>query len=402
MAIRRLLIVTQIGFAMVLVAGAGLLLASFRQLLQVDPGFRSEGVLTASVRFPRARYATEAQLRAVTNRALEAFRHLPGVTVAGYTSAIPFGGEYSDSVIFAEGYLTKPGESLISPKKTTISPGYMEAMGIRLVRGRYFADSDHETARKVILIDERLAKKFWPNQDPIGRRMYYPTDIKHLTQITDKTEMMTVVGIVRPIQLEDLAGTPNSVGACYLPFAQNTWGGGTFSVRANTNAAGLAAMMRAEMAKIDPEVALFEVRTMAERTELSLASRKSAMLLAAGFGMLALFLAAIGIYGVLAYLVAQRNREIGIRLALGSSQAGIFGLLLREGLAMVTVGLLLGLAGASFLSSVVQKQFYGVESMHPLVLSLAAVLLGVVGLAACIVPARHAMAVNPVSVLHEQ
>ena len=172
--IRQSLVIAQIGFAFVLLAAAALLLVSFRQLLKVDPGFNTGGVITVSISAPRSRYPGDPELRALVNRSLEAIRRTPGVTWAGATSDIPFGGNHSDSVIFAEGYEMKPGESLISPRYVSVSPGYFEAMGISMARGRAFDDRDIETAPLAVIVDERLARHFWPNQDPVGRRMYQP------------------------------------------------------------------------------------------------------------------------------------------------------------------------------------------------------------------------------------
>lgn len=400
--VRQGLVVAQIGFAFVLVAGAGLLLTSFNQLLRVDPGYRTEGIVTASVRFPRARYTSDAQLRALMNRSLEAFRSVPGVTATGATSTIPFGGNYSDSVILAEGYVMKPGESLISPKQLTVTPGYMEALGMRLVRGRFFQERDDENALRVIVIDEQLARKFWSGTDPIGKRMYQPSDINNLMKTDERTQWLTIVGVVRSVRLEDLAAADAGVGAYYFPYAQNTGAGGTFAVKTAGDPAPVASALRIEMQRVDPELALFEIRTMAERAEGSLAPRKTSLLLALGFGVLALFLAAVGIYGVLAYLVTQRNREIGIRMALGSSRAGIFQLLLREGLVLVTTGLALGLCGSVLLRGAIEKQIYGVQALEPVVLAGSIALLGAIAVAACIVPSRRATRVDPVSVLNEQ
>jgi predicted permease len=400
--VRQSLVVAQIGFAFVLLVGAGLLLVSFRQLLRVDPGFNSAGVLTASTRAPESRYAGDSELRTLMNRSLDALRRIPGVTAAGATSNIPFGDGQSATVIFVEGYVMKPGESLIAPRQIAVQPGYLEAMSISLVRGRYFDARDNELSPGVVIVDERLAQRFWPEQDPVGRRMYYPQHEKEMLKTDENTRWLTVVGVVRPVMLDDLAGSGSPVGAYYVPYAQNPWRDFTFAVKTAGDPSGLARAVRAGIARIDPELALFDVRTMAERADLSMSSRRTALLLAVGFGVVALFLSAIGIYGVLAYHVTQRRREIGIRVALGSTGAGVVRLVLREGLWLAVAGLATGVAGAVALRKVVENEIYGVGALDPLVVGSVVLLLAAVVLAASVFPARRAIRVHPMRVLNQQ
>lgn len=399
--VRQALVAVEVGFAFVLLAGAGLLLTSFRNLLAVDPGFTSSGVLTASTSAPSARYHSDAEVRSVVKRTLGAIRQLPGVTAAGVTSSIPFGGDYSDSVIFAEGHPMKPGESLVSPHQLDVSPGYFEAMKIRLVRGRYFDDRDDENAQRVIVVDERLARFFWPNQDPIGRRVYRPESANDLLGTSKNTHWWRVVGVVRSVRLTDLAGTKMGYGEYYFPYAQDVSRNFTFAIRTTGDTASATHDVQAAIARVDPELALFDVRTMVERTQLSVSSKRTAMILALSFGGLALFLSGVGIYGVLAYLVTQRRREIGIRVALGSSGAGIVALILREGIALVAIGLVAGFAGAAALRTAIANQIYGVHPMDARVLAGVVVLLAIVAVAACVLPARRALRVDPVVVLTE-
>lgn len=226
--VRQALVVAQIGFAFVLLAGAGLLLASFRRLLNVDPGFKIQGILTASLSAPRATYGDDAALNGMMNRSLEAIRAIPGVRVAGATTMIPLTNDISDSVIFAEGYQMKPGESVISPLRLMVTPGYMQAMGMALVRGRYFDERDIQGAPRVVIVDERLANKFWPNQDPIGRRMYQPSG-PDLMKVDEHTDWLKVIGVVRYARIHDLEGGGNLSGAYYFPYAQSTERSYTFA-----------------------------------------------------------------------------------------------------------------------------------------------------------------------------
>jgi predicted permease len=397
--LRQSLVGAEIGLAFVLLAGAGLLLASFRHLLAVDPGFTSKGVVTASTNAPQSRYRGDGELRILMNRALDSIRPLPGVAAAGATTGIPFANNYSDSVILAEGHEMKPDESMISPHRLVVTPGYFETMNIVLIRGRYFEDRDNENAAPVVIVDERLARHFWPNRDPIGQRMYQPENPKDPTKTDVNTRWFRVVGVVRSVRLEDLAGSKGPSGAYYFPYAQDPSRDYTLAVRTAGEAGGVARAVRTAVAQIDPELALFDVKTMGERATLSMASRRASLMLALAFGSVALFLSAIGIYGVLAYLVAQRRREIAIRVALGSTGAAVVRLVLREGLVLVAIGLAAGFAGAAALQKAVASQIYGVRPLDPLVLGGVTVLLGMIALAACAAPVRRATRVDPIEVL---
>jgi predicted permease len=401
-SVRQLLVAAQIGFAFALLMGAGLLLASFRMLLQVDPGFDSNGVVTASVGLPRSRYPKPEERRGLMNRALPAVRAIPGVSLAGATDAIPLGGNHNDSVILAEGYQMKPGESLISPLNISVTPGYFEALGIHMVRGRTFDERDNENAPRVVIVDERLAQHFWPDRDPIGRRMYTPGRDKDFLKIDEHTVWFTVVGVARTLRYENLDGSGAPVGAYYFPNSQQPSNGFTFALKTAADQASVIRTLRAEISRLDPDLAVFDIHSMSERLDLSLSSRRTSMILANAFGGVALFLATLGIYGVLAYLVARRTREIGIRVALGSTGGGILKLVLREGFQLVALGLVLGVVGAMFLQKAVASEIYGVRPLDPLVLASVMALLAIVALAACAVPARRAMRVDPMVALRSE
>jgi predicted permease len=399
-ALRRALVAVQVAFTFVLLVGSGLLVASFRNLLAVNPGFKAEGVITHGLGIPLVRYPAENDARAFTNRALQAIRSVPGVAAAGGTTIIPLGGNHNDSVIIAEGYPMKPGESLVSPMQVIVTPGYFEAMSTPLVRGRYFDDHDNETSPGAVIVDERLARKFWPDADPIGKRMYKPMNPRDLLQVDENTRWLTVVGVVREVQLEDLAGRPGTVGAYYFPAAQAVPRGMVVAIKTTTDPAAVLKTVRAELKKIDPAMPLSNVRTMSEYTALSLMPRRGAMLLATSFAVISLFLAAIGVYGVLAYLVSQRNREIGIRIALGSTTRGIFRLVLREGLLLVASGLVPGVAGALALRRILEGQMFGLSAMNPFVIGAVMMVLLISAFAACYAPARRATRVDPAVVLN--
>ncbi|HEV3199554.1 MAG TPA: ABC transporter permease [Bryobacteraceae bacterium] len=400
--VRQVLVVAQVGLAFVLLAGAGLVLASFRQLLHVDPGFDVKGVVTASTSVPQSLYPKETDASALMDRALAAIRALPGVAAAGATTTIPWGGNHNDSVILAEGYSMKPGESLISPEQVTVTPGYFEAMHIGMAAGRPFDERDRESAPGAIIVDERLAHHFWPDRNPIGRRMYLPQDIHNLLKTDEHTHWMTVVGVIHSVHTANVEGNGSPVGAYYLPYAQNIQRGYALAVKASGDTGPILRAMRARFAAIAPNLALFDVHTMEERGDLALASRRASLTLAMFFGCLALFLSGVGIYGVLAYLVTQRQREIGIRAALGCTAGGVVKLVVREALSLLGAGLFLGVAGSVALRSVVAGQLYGVKPLDPVVMLSVVVTLAVVGLTACVLPARRAAGVDPVTVLRAE
>lgn len=398
---RQCLVVVQVACAFVLMVGAGLLFASFSQLLQVNPGYETKGVLTAAYVAPKSRYVGDNELIRLADRALASVRSLPGVKVAGGTNIVPLGGDHSDSVILAEGYTMKPGESVVSPNASTVTPGYFEAMSISVLKGRAFDDHDTETSRPVVIVDEKLAAKFWPGEDPIGRRMYLPQSAEKLLVIDEKTKWLTVAGVVRSIRQDDFSDKGNSAGAFYFPLKQNPTRAMVLTLKTVGDAAALTSAVRDRMKQIDPQLALFEIHTMEERAQLSLAPRKTSMFLAAGFGAVALFLASLGIYGVLSYLVTQRRREIGIRIALGSTQAGVARLVLREGMTLAGFGLVMGVGGALAVRTLIESQVYGVSPLEPSVLLSVGASLAIVALVACLAPVRRAMGVNPVIALNE-
>jgi predicted permease len=401
--VRRGLVTTQVAFALVLLVGAGLLLASFERVLAVNPGFASDHVLTGSVALPVSRYKDETAVRLALDAMLQRVRALPGVQAAGFTTTLPMSGNYSDSVILAEGYQMAPGESLVSPGQVVVSDGYFEAMKTGLVRGRLFDARDHATAPRVIIVDERLASKFWAGQDPIGRHMFQPSDVKNLMQPPPREEWFTVIGVVEDVRLAGLVDRVDlkRVGTYYFPLSQDVRRAVGLAVRTAQEPTSMTAAVRRELAAIDPELPFYGVRTLDERVDQSLVDRRMPMLLAVSFACVALFLAAIGIYGVLAYQVSQRRREIGIRMALGAETGSIFAMVLGEGAIIVLAGTLAGLVGAFALRQTLQSQLYEIGAMDPRVVVSVAVVLVAVAMVACLVPARRAAKTDPVVALND-
>ena len=255
-----------------------------------------------------------------------------------------------------------------------------------------------------VMVDERLAQRFWPGQDPIGRRMYMPSDPNDLFKPPADDKWLNVVGVVRSVKLRALAEGGNSgvFGAYYFPLAQSPDRGVAIVARTSQAPEQLTSAIRAAVRSVDPAVPVYDVRMMGDRLDGALTDRRTPMILAVSFAAVALLLAAIGLYGVLAYQVAQRGREIGIRMALGASAPGIFQMVLREGALVVGAGAAVGLAGAWLMRQTMQGQLYEVDAMDPRVIGGVALVLVAVALVACVLPARRAAATDPAVALTDR
>jgi predicted permease len=400
--VRRSLVVAQVALAFVLLMGAGLLLASFQHLLGVDPGFVAEHVLTGRVSPLRTRYSDDVALRSYASRALERVRALPGVESAGLSSYLPFSGDSSSSVVIPEGQAPKRTESVVAPSQLYVSPGYLEALRVPLKSGRFFTDGDTPEAPRAVIVDEQLARLFWPNQDPVGRRMYLPDSPEDVAKPGPKVTWLRVVGVVGTMKLRGLEeGEDARAGAYYQPYAQAPRRGIGWVIRSRGDAAAITATVQQALGEIDPELRMTDVITMSARVDRSLNARRAPMFLSLGFGGVALLLAAVGLYGVLAYHVNQRTREIGIRMALGSQPSGILGLVLGEGTLLVGLGLAAGLAGALALQSAIAAQLYRVGPLDPAVMLGSVAMLAATSFIACLGPARRAARVNPIVALSQ-
>jgi predicted permease len=391
--LRRTLIVAQVGASVVLLIGASLLLTTFRNLLSVDAGFKPERVITATMFPAPSRYADQAAVATFFDRALTSIRAIPGVQAAGITSNIALSGNNSPSSVSAADRPPQPDEPPLIPSVVVVSPGYFEAMSTPLVRGRFFADSDRANTQPVAILDERLAARLWPNENPLGKGV-----------IRGSGTTFTVVGVVRDVRFEGLAAKAESIGTAYFthtnapPSGRLRW----IAVKTAGDSGSLVAAVRSAVAAIDPDLPLSDIQTMSERTSQSLLSQRLAMSLASLFGAIALLLSVVGVYGVLAFAVARRTREIGIRMALGGSPHGIFRLVFNEGLLVVASGLVLGLFGAVALGRALEDQVYGVRPTDPVILGGVALAAGLIALLACLSPARRAMRVDPLAVLSDQ
>lgn len=394
--VRSGLVTAQVALAFLLLIGAGLMLASFRAALAVDPGFRTEGVWTGALALPTSRYEDGAARIRFVESLLEEVRSLPGVSHASVTAQLPFSGSSSSSVIFPEAYTPPPGESVLSPFLSYVAEGYFETMGIPLVDGRTFTASDGGDGARSLIIDEWLARRYYPEGDAIGRRMVWGTIPSEATE----ENHYTIVGIVGTVKQNDLTTSDaEHVGAYYVPYrsAANTFF--TLVARTEGRTEALTAGIRDRVQEMDPELPVFGIQTMGERLDESLVNRRTPMLLLLAFAGIALLLAVIGIYGVLAYLVAQQTRELGIRMALGSSAREIFLLVVSRGALVTGIGLAVGGIAAVLGGRLIQSLLFGVQPLEPAVLAAVAVTLGAVALAACAVPAWQATRIEPTRAL---
>ena len=394
--LRSGLVTGQVAIAFILLISAGLMLRSFQEVLSVDPGFEPEGVIAGFAPLPDSRYPDDPARVQFTDELLREIRALPGVRYASVTTQIPFSNNNSGSIIVPEGYIPQPGESLLAPYQTWAGTQYFEAMGIPLLEGRTFEDGDHLDAQQVIIIDEWLANRYFPGESPMGKRMLFGTAPG--MEEDEEPFLYSIVGVVASHRQNNLVES-QFVGAYYFPFNQNPGSSPTVLLKTEGDPMAFVEPVRAIVTRLDPEIPFFGVRTMQERIDESLVERRSPMLLLVIFAGVALFLAGVGIYGALAYSVTQRTREMGIRMAIGSSSQDVFKLVVGQGLKVVGVGLVLGGLGAFGLTRLMQSLLYGVQPNDLNVMGSVALLLAITGTVACVLPARRATRIDPVVAL---
>ena len=399
--LRSFLVSGQVALAFVMLIGAGLMFMSFRSALAVTPGFQPQGVFTASMSLPESQYPDDDARRQFTSELLREVKALPGVKAASVTSQLPFSGNNSSSVIFPEDYVAEPGESILSPYQTRVGPEYFDALGIRLLEGRVFNESDTPDRTNVIILDDWLARRYWPESSPLGERMVW--GVVPGTDSIPESQIFTVVGVVENIKQNDLTQSDaEHTGSYYFTYQQNPMAFLHLVTRTAIAAEQVTPGVRRVLSRIAPEMPLFDVQSMDDRISDSLVSRRIPLMLLLVFAGVALFLAAVGIYGALAYSVAQRTRELGIRLAMGSTPEEVFRLVVSQGFKVIGIGLVLGVITALGVTGLLQSLLFGIQSTDLRVMAGVAVTLGVVGLVACVVPARRATKVDLVSALTYQ
>lgn len=401
--IRHGLVIGQVTLAFLLLTGATTAFSNFARVLRQPTGFEAEDVLTASISFAGTQHQKGSQRDSLMRSLLENVISLSGIEQAGASSRIPMGPGFSDSpkskLILGVGQPVDSGSSLVSPALSVVTPGYFEAMGIGIQKGRAFGPSDTKQSAPVVIVDHLLARSLARSGEVLGRQLYFPSNPEDLQDPGPPEERMTVVGIVDAVNLTGFSGEQSSrVGAYYLPYSQMPLGSMTLAARSKGDPESIAAALRQALRRLDPRIPLFDVQPMEQRVEDALGQRSLVVVLAACFSGLSLALAMLGLYGTLAVLVSSRRKELGIRLALGSGKRRVVALVLREGLLILTLGLFAGVLGALVLSQALAGRIGGI-SANPQTLLAAAVFLALAGLLACWLPARRAARTNPLETL---
>lgn len=396
---RQAMVVIEVAVALVLLAGAALMTESLQRMTAIDLGFDLNRVLTLRVFLPVARYnATQAYQ--FHSRAREKIAALPGVESVGLGSNLPL----------AQSGMYVPFDLETAPPRSqaerpdvnyvTISPGYLHTLGIPLRSGRDFTDHDKADAPAVALVNEAFVALHFPSQDPVGHQLLINLPVLGQNGFADTTRA-EIVGVTGNVKLSDLSAPPEPI--LYLPLAQNVWSTVTYlTVRSRTNAIGLAAAIRSEMAGLDKEQPVEQIGSMEQTFSDQFAEPRFQSRLMGAFAALALILAVVGIYGVNAYAVTQKQRELGVRIALGARPSDVLRETLSEGLKLSALGIVLGLAGAYAMSSLFRSVLVGVTGINPVTLLAAAGLLAAVALIACYLPARRATRIDPASALRQE
>ena len=403
LTLRRGLVVATVALALTLLVGAGLLTRSFAKLLQVDPGFRPDHLLTFNVALPTAKYPNDTARVAFFDRATEAIAAQPGVVSAGATSVLPFTNNWSTASFNVEGYVVPPKGNMPWGDIRVVTPDYLRTIGAPLVRGRFFTAQDVEGAPTVAIVDEELVRTYWPDADPIGKRITF-------NEFTDSTiTWITVVGVVGHTMHEGLDAEKRI--QYYLPLAQAGSNFMAYAVRTTAEPLAAAGGVRAALKTVDPDVAIASIDAMEALISTSTGPRRFSMVLLTMFSVLAAALAAIGLYGVMSFTVAQRTKELGVRLALGATPGEVERMVMGQGMRLALVGVGFGLVAAVALTNLLKaldsqaavgatdRLLFNVSAQDPLTFVAIPLLLLAVTLLASWVPARRATTLDPVEAL---
>jgi putative ABC transport system permease protein len=389
---RGILACLEISLALVLLIGAGLMMSSLRRLLSVNLGIQTEHVLTMRIDLSASQYAKDPEILSFWERLLDRVREAPGVQAAAVGTGVPLTHSHPRVDITIEGMeLPEPG-SFPHPDMHVVSPDYDRILGIRLIRGRTFTDMDNEKGERVAVISSLLAQQFFRGRDPIGSRFL----LGHPSP-NEAPQWLTVVGVVSNTKLYGLAN-PARLEA-YLPFRQAATSSMTLLVNSTVDPAALPPEIRRALASIDKDQAVYAISTMKERVRDSESTRIITFVLLGCFSGVALLLAGIGVYGVISYSVAQRNQEIGIRMALGAQTSDVLRMVVWQGMTLALIGVAIGLAAAMALTRVMKNLLFNVSATDPLTFALVASLLVAVALIASYIPARRATRIDPLQAL---
>jgi putative ABC transport system permease protein len=393
---RDSLAVAQMGLSVVLLIGAMLLVRSFVELRRIDLGFSRANALTLRTALPLSSYPNDTTVIDFYRTLLQHVRELPGVRSVGATRLLPLTGTIGDWSITLEGRVRLPGENPNGDWQVA-TPGYLETMGMKRVRGRFFTEADNENAPLVAVINETMAKRYWPNEEALGKRFHLGTN---------ERPWITIVGIVGQVRHNAVTETPRA--EMYVPHAQWSAAGAsaprgmTLVIRTSGDPLAALSYVRTTVRSLDPNLPLADIRTLERVADDSLSQARFTTMLLALFAALALTLATIGIYGVISLLVTRRRQEIGIRIALGARPSSILSMVVRRGMALAALGVGLGLVAALLLTRVLTSLLYGVTRFDVMTFAVVPALLAAVALVACLIPAGRAATVNPVVALREE
>ena len=393
--LRGMLVVAEMALSLTLLVGAGLLIRSFLRLQEVDTGFRPAGVLTMRISLPEEKYAKIEQTRTFYRELLDRIRRLPGVDAVGGATGLPLGGTGWSGTATVDSQAVQPRDTTPEVDQRPVFPGYFEAMGIPLVRGRYFEQRDNEKGAPVAIIDETMANTYWPKEDALGKRI--KPGGRQSTQ-----PWRTIIGVVRHVRYRTLE-SPSRV-EFYWPYDQTSFTLGSMSLAIHTSSdpRSLAGVVQRQVQALDPDQPVYRIRTMSELMSESMARRRLSMFLLAIFAAVALALAAIGIYGIMSYSVAQRAHEVGIRMALGARSSDVVRMVLGQSLGLTLAGILAGLLGSLALTNFLSSLLFDVKATDATTFLLVAVILAAVALVASLVPAYRATTVDPVNALRQE
>lgn len=388
--LRSVLAVTQVAVALILLTGAGLMLKSFWSLLHVSPGFRTEHVLTSRVSLPKSRYPDARRISEFQRDLLERVRSAPGIQSAGITAYLPFSGTDNAWAFTIDGRPPLPPGEYVMAKYRVASTRYFSTIGIPLLRGRDFTDADTADAPFVVIINESMARAHWLGENPVGQRLKFGSDI-----------WRTVIGVVGDVHHENLDGEAKP--EMYVPFSQspNRESRSIVVMRTAVDPGAATSALREAVSSIDTALPIDQVSTMEQLVSASVGQPRFRTVLLGAFALLALVMASIGIYGVLNYLVAQRTREFGIRIAIGATEGDVLRLVLGRAAVLVGVGLAVGILGSASLAKLISGLLYGVDALDPLTFAVVPLLLAAVALLASYIPARRAMRVEPITALRQ-
>ena len=388
--LRRLLVAGEIAMCVMVLIAAGLLVRSFARAQAVPPGFNPDGVLTMELTLAGRKYADGPRVSETYRLLWERLAALPRVTAAGGVTALPLSDMFAWGPITVEGREVAPGEAFLNVDQRTVAGDYFEAMQIPLIAGRFFNDGDLPGTPRVVVIDQRMAEQLWPGQDPVGKRIRTGG-----FDVTPDTPWMTVIGVTGRVRQYSLDGVEPRI-AMYHWHRQRPSRALNLVIRGDyADASALAPDVRQAIRALDPDLPIYNVRTMQARVDLSLARRRFAMTLLALFGVLALGLAAIGTYGVMAYLVSQGTRELGIRMALGATPGRVKRMVVAGGMTTALIGIVAGVAGAAALTRFMQTLLFEVAPIDPLTFGLTAAALAGIAFVATYAPARRAAKIDP-------